>query len=83
MAQFMAEIEGNKGRVHRLGSKNSGAMGHVRGWNVGARVEVSHEDGRDVVRVYRTSGSSARGESAMIAEFNGDTAKGAEVCPAS
>jgi len=83
MAQFMAEVEGNKGRVHRLGSKNSGAWGHVRGWGVGARVEVDHRDGADFVTVYRTSGSSKAGNDIKIAEFTADTVKGAEVCPAS
>ncbi len=83
MAQFMAEVEGNKGRVHRLGTKNSGAMGHVRGWGVGARVDISHRNGVDVVEVYRTAGSGKAGHEIKIAEFTADTAKGAEVSPAS
>ena len=49
-----------RGEATRMGHKSSGISGHIRGWNIGARVECSHEDGKDVVRVYKTSGSSGR-----------------------
>ncbi len=59
MAQFYAEIQGNRGEATRMGTKNSGIRGHIRGWNVGVRIEGSHGD-RDTFDVYATSGSSGR-----------------------
>jgi hypothetical protein len=56
--QFWAEVEGNGSPVTRGGSKASGIRAHLCGWNIGVRVELSHEDGRDVIRVYHTGGSN-------------------------
>jgi hypothetical protein len=69
MSQFYASIQGSRGEATRQGSKNSGIVGHVRGWNLGCRVEMSHEDGRDVCRVYRTGGSNGGGE-VFVAKFS-------------
>ena len=52
-----------------MGTKSSGIEGHIRGWNIGAKVYVDHVDGKDVVRVYRTKGSSGFGSGELIAEF--------------
>ena len=68
MAHFYASISGAAGEATRLGHKNSGITGHIRGWNVGARVDVTHEDGRDVVRVFKTGGSNDS-HGTLIAEF--------------
>lgn len=73
MSHFYASIEGSRGMATRAGSKSSGMQGHIRGWNVGARVAVNHEDGHDVVRVYRTTGSNSYGLSELIAEFTDET----------
>jgi hypothetical protein len=58
----------------RMGSKESGISGHIRGWHVGARVNVSYsaDTGKDVVSIYRTDGSSggSAGET-LVAEFTG------------
>jgi len=69
MGQFYAEIKGNRGGASRMGSKTSGISGHLRGWAVGARVDIMHIDGADVVRVYRTSGSNGGEDDKLIAEF--------------
>jgi hypothetical protein len=69
MSQFYAEIQGNRGLASRQGSKSSGIWGHIRGWNIGALVTCDHIDGRDVVRVYRTSGSNGGENDELIAEF--------------
>ena len=70
MAQFYASIQGNRGQATRMGTKNSGIDGHIRGWHIGARVTVNHDEktGKDIVRVYKTLGSSGFG-SELIAEF--------------
>ena len=71
MAQFYASIQGNRGEVTRAGSKASGLQGHIRGWNIGVRVDVLHIDGQDVCRVYKTPGSLGRGTDTLISEFKG------------
>lgn len=70
MAHFYGEIQGNRGEATRLGSKASGFHGHLRGWNVGAFVELVHVDGKDVVRVYRTGGITGTSPQVLIAEFS-------------
>lgn len=72
MAQFLAEIKGSRGAVTRLGTKNSGITCRVNGWHVGARVEISHINNKDVVRVYKTKGSS-RGPEVLISEYEEDS----------
>jgi hypothetical protein len=59
MAQFYADIQGNRGVATRMGTKASGISGHVRGWNVGCRVWCYHdnEEGVDKVSIQLTSGS--------------------------
>jgi len=59
VAHFYGELQGNRGSTSRVGSKNSGMEAHIRGWNVGVKVELFHRNGRDIIRVYRTNGSSA------------------------
>ena len=39
-----------------MGTKASGIVGHVRGWDIGARVNVDEYDGQDVVTVVLTGG---------------------------
>lgn len=68
MAQFYAEIQGNRGAASRMGSAGSGIWGHIRGWSVGCKVECSHDEktDTDVVRVFATKGSNG-GSSTLIA----------------
>jgi hypothetical protein len=54
----------------RLGSKSSGLEVTANGWTIGATVRIVHVDGKDVVRVYKTSGSSYEGKSELIAEYS-------------
>lgn len=71
MAHFRAEINGVRGPASRLGSKATGIIGHLHGWNTGVKVEVTHnaETGKDYVRVYKTGGSNnTSGE--LIAEWS-------------
>ncbi len=57
-----------------MGSKASGIEGHIRGWNVGARVYVSHNEktGQDEVTVHLTSGSSGHKSSKLVGEYTID-----------
>lgn len=73
MSRFYGDIHGNRGQATRCGTAASGMSGHLRGWNTGARVEVIDIEGKDVVRVYRTSGSSGGKSEMLLAEYGEDT----------
>lgn len=69
MARFYAEIQGNRGSATRMGTPSSGISGHIRGWNVGARVRMYDDNGVDVVEVYATSGSNGHCADKLLARF--------------
>jgi hypothetical protein len=54
-----------------MGTKNSGLYGHIRGWNIGAYVWITHneETGKDEVTVYKTAGSNGAGNREVVAKF--------------
>jgi len=65
MAQFYADIQGNRGEATRMGTKKSGLDGHIRGWHIGARVwmRYNEETQEDECTVDLTSGSDYGGGS--------------------
>ncbi len=69
MAHFYASARGNRGDVHRLGSKLSGVHTVAKGWDFGVEVYLYHDEatGRDFAKVYQTKGSS--GPSSSVQEF--------------
>ena len=69
MAHYYMSAKGNRKERTCCGTKGSGISAHVRGWNIGARVEISHVDGKDVVRVIRTGGSNG-GTGDVLAEYS-------------
>lgn len=77
MAQFYANIQGNRSEATRMGTKNSGIEGHIRGWNVGAKVYMSYneETKQDECTVYLTSGSHGGGYSHPLGTFTVDDVK--------
>lgn len=60
MAHFYGEIQGNRGEATRMGTKDSGFRGHIRGWHVGGSINCYHNRSkdRDEVSIYATSGSN-------------------------
>ena len=60
MAHFYGEIQGSRGATTRCGTKNSGMTCHVRGWDIGVKLQVSHKDGQDYIEVRVTSGSNEK-----------------------
>lgn len=62
MAQFYAEIQGNRGEATQLGGKESGIRGHIRGWGMGISVDLgySDKDKQDYLNASLTSGSNHR-----------------------
>ena len=72
MAQFKAEIKGNRGSVSRLGHKTTGIKSHTCGWSSGIRVEGHHDnDLGDIFLVYQTSGSTASESDVLLGKLVG------------
>ena len=70
MAQFKAEIKGNRGSVSRLGHKTTGIRSHTCGWHSGIRVEGHHDnDLGDIFLVYQTSGSTASERDVLLGKL--------------
>ena len=74
MSRFYAEIKGKAGKVSRLGHKESGMWGHIRGWNSGVEIEcrVDSED-IDYIEIYATNGSNGYGSRWLIATVYEDS----------
>ncbi len=57
MSRFYGDLQGERGMATRQGHKAIG--GHIRGWNLGARVSCFiGDDGEDRVVINLTNGSS-------------------------
>lgn len=71
MAQFYADIQGNRGMATRMGTKKSGLDGHIRGWHIGARVWMSYNEQtkEDECIIDLTSGSYRAGHSKRLGIF--------------
>lgn len=79
MARFYGDLQGNRGQATRMGTAKSGMDGHIRGWNIGARVWMRVNDaGEDEVTVDITRGSNGAGQSRRIGTYkivNGEITK--------
>jgi hypothetical protein len=70
MAQYYADIQGNRGEATRMGTKNSGLSGHIRGWGVGARVTMRWNDKKEEDEVViELTGGSTGGRSVYLGTF--------------
>jgi hypothetical protein len=76
MSHFYANIKGNRGEATRGGSKESGMYAHIRGWDVGCRVYLSHDGNRDMCSVFITSGSNGRTRDIHLGTFYPSEDKG-------
>lgn len=69
MAHFIGGVQGSRGSVTRLGSKDSGIHGFVYGWNVGVQFNIYVDrDGEDVIRIVANGGSNGRQRSLPVGE---------------
>lgn len=78
MAHFIGVVSGRaKTEASRLGSKESGISGHIRGWDQGGRVvcEYNKTLDMDLITIYATTGSNGAGSSQVVAKTNTDTGK--------
>jgi len=74
MAQFKAEIKGNRGSVSRLGHKTTGIKSHTCGWGSGIKVEGHHdEEMGDIFLVWQTSGSGFKRSSTLLGKLVGES----------
>ena len=70
MSRFYADIQGNRGEATRCGSAKSGISGHIRGWDIGCRVDCFvDENGEDKVQIILTAGSSRHRISKVLGTF--------------
>jgi len=60
MAHFYGEIKGNRGEATRMGTKDSGFRGHIRGWSIGGSVNCHYNNSkdRDEICIAVTNGSN-------------------------
>ena len=72
MARFYASIQGNRGEATRMGTANSGAYGHIRGWAVGGRVDMDADSNDCDVATLTATGGSNGGSNIEIAEVRGN-----------
>lgn len=68
MSRFYAAIQGNRGEATRMGTPNSGIAGHIRGWDVGVRVNGDTEGDSDVFQVFATGGSNGKTPTRLLGE---------------
>ena len=69
MSQFYANIQGSRGEATRMGTKNSGMEGHIRGWGSGGKVVMEHIEDKDVCFIYATGGSNYGSRKILIAKI--------------
>ncbi len=72
MAQYRGSLRGSRGEANRLGSKASGLIGDICGWNGGIQVVArsGHVQGfEDVFDVYITGGSNNMRDSKLLASL--------------
>lgn len=71
MAHFIGYLLGNRGEASRLGTKSSGITASAQGWSIGGRVEVTYDPNSncDIVRFYKTNGSSEKVHQVLVAEY--------------
>jgi hypothetical protein len=70
MAHFYSTVASKNSQQTKCGHGSSGMNGHLRGWNIGCRVDLKCVDGKDVVTVYKTYGSHAQKAEEKIAEYS-------------
>lgn len=66
MARYYATVTNGRGGVTKAGGRSSVNSAHVRGWDVGVKVETYTGSGRDQLTVYLTHGSHASGSDKLL-----------------
>jgi hypothetical protein len=66
MSHYYASIQGPKGAATRCGTKGSGISTHVRTWDFGIKVIITHRNGRDIAEIYQTTGSNGTDRDSVL-----------------
>lgn len=75
MSRFYGNMKGSRGETTRCGDRISGITGHLRGWDIGARVTAFvGPNGEDLVEVWITGGSNGSCASVFLGRFVRDGA---------
>lgn len=78
MSRFYGNMKGARGETTRCGNAISGIHGHLRGWDIGVKVEVRENAyGEDIVEVWLTGGSNGSCPSLFLGRYirEGNTIK--------
>lgn len=79
MSRFYGSISGSRGEASRTGTPQSGLGGHIRGWNIGCRVEIFADiEDNDRCNIYITGGSNNSGTKLSLGSWcikNGELTK--------
>jgi hypothetical protein len=72
MAHFYGSVKGHRGEASRTGTKKSGISAHIRGRNIGIRVDLRHDEknGKDFCTIYETGGSAGGSSDTLIADLS-------------
>ena len=76
MTHFCATVSTDKSKNDKTACAHRSLTAHIRGWDIGARIELSIDPatGKDTVTVYRTGGSNGGSCGVQIAQFTKDDA---------
>lgn len=68
MAHFYGNLQGNRGEATRMGTKDSGFRGHIRGWHIGGSVNCYYNESkdRDEVLIFATRGSNGFNSTSLV-----------------
>lgn len=69
MAHFYGEIFGQRRIVSTVGNKSSEISAHIRGWDSGVFVRLTHDNGKDHILVYKTGGSNNPNDEHLIFHY--------------
>jgi alpha-D-ribose 1-methylphosphonate 5-phosphate C-P lyase len=73
MAQFYASIQGNHGPATRVGTKESGILAQVTGWDVGISIEAHHKNNEDIIEVIPNGGDNGSTAVPVLIKFYDNT----------
>ena len=69
MAEFYGELWGKgKSPATVSGTESTGISAHIRSWDYGVYVELTEEQGKRMVRIYRTGGSNNKEKKELLLE---------------
>ena len=72
MAQFMAQAQGDGQETHRLGSKSSGALVRLGGWDFGVMAQAAFANDHEHISLFLTGGSNQSRQRVWVLDIEDD-----------